>query len=209
LSTNFINFLKRYWSSIKFKYDINREQWLKERNLEKQDVLWVHEIFRCQLKNRFEGQFPMLADGLWLHSPIILGELIDIAVKDLAGSINDKIVSKEIFIDDRMLTIAGMPDILDEKTRTVIEVKYAGGAIKEPLQHHVLQVKTYKWITGYLNAELWYFTRNGCSSFPVEYPITEDELVSAVKGNGVPAFPEWECRYCIYKTLCPGVGEGK
>jgi len=209
LSTNFINFLKRYWSSTKFKYDIQREQWLKEKGLEEEDVLWVHEIFRCRLKNTLEKQFPMLADSLWLHSPIILGELIDIAVKDLAASVNDKIVSKPVFTNDKMLTIAGMPDIINEKSKTIIEIKYAGGAIKEPLQHHLLQVKTYLWLTDYNYAELWYFTHKGCSSFTVSEAITEDDLIAAITGNGIPAFPEWECKYCIYKGICPGVGEGK
>ncbi|NOZ81915.1 MAG: Dna2/Cas4 domain-containing protein [Candidatus Micrarchaeota archaeon] len=159
-----------------------------------------------------------------------LGNILhDFVVKVLRSEKNPEIellkheFPLRISVDD--FVIAGRVDdllLIRESGRSIlVEVKSCrdASAIKEPKQHHKMQLQFYMHATGIRNGILLYIGKNDLSTKAFEIEFDEDmcrEIIErfrilhqCLKNGKLPIaeakqFPDmsWMCSYCEYKEKC-------
>jgi len=174
--------------------------------------LHVHDIVRCKHKSVMETMFPEFMRSPSAH--IFIGEAIDEFVKKIIEIKREDLfpdlesteieVSREIRLEDdgeeKVITIIGKPDIVLRDA--IVEIKYSRTIEDKPLEHHVMQLKLYLFLTNKKKGYLIYVTPRGMREFVIEEEVSDDYVKELLRSWSSPRF-EWECDYCHYKEICP------
>ncbi|MHA1616856.1 MAG: CRISPR-associated protein Cas4 [Candidatus Njordarchaeales archaeon] len=178
----------------------------------KENEIHVHDLVRCKHKSKMEDLFPEFARS---PSPnIFIGEAVDEFVKKIVEMQREKLfqdletteveISREIVIEKKdgaeKVVIIGKPDII--LSDAVVEIKYARSIEDKPLDHHVMQLKTYMFLTKKEKGYLIYITPRGLKEFKIEENVDEEFVKKLLQEWSSPRF-EWECEYCQFREICP------
>jgi len=158
-------------------------------------VLFAHEICSCPKKREFSVIFPELRDSISLKPSVMIGELIELAVKDIL-SLKGLDLHKTI---GRYVIFGGI-DMYDPNTNTVFDIKYTTG---EPLpkEEHALRVAVYKWLAETDKGYLIYISPRGFREFEVKKSLSDDDIIDLIENSRIPKWKN-ECSYCIYREFC-------
>ncbi len=182
-----------------------------ETHIRKENVIWVTDLVRCDLKREYENKFPEIALKDFFNPVFILGDLIHKGLETTLRSVfGDRIEievegEKNITLPDgRSVVIKGRSDAIlrvDGK-RIGIEIKSSRSDLGIPLDHHIDQVKIYNWMFDLDKTILIYITGERITQFTVEARMSEDEIVSRILHKNYPRY-SWECGYCAFSIICP------
>ena len=162
-------------------------------------VVYVTDLVRCSQQAHFDRLYPDIAVYRYANHKIVEGLLIHRGLSSIFGDSSE--VEREVEVDG--VKIRGRADLLLDDT--IYEFKFSN-IRNGPHGHHILQLRIYLWLFNVKKGYLVYFTSDGIYEYMVEDPISEDEvkeLLRELQENKIHPRHEWECRYCIYTTLCP------
>ncbi len=199
-----------------------RKYHLKRSVLSSGDVVFVHELVTCSQRRVFDLSGDYIQSWVTAHgvSPIV-GELIHEGFTRVLGEkLGDYIIvyerefTKLVDLGGRVVSVIGTPDIVllkGEVPEVVVDIKFTRSP-KIPYDHHKLQVMLYRWLTGAKYSFLLYVCPDvGLKLIEVSEYLTDDDVAKLVKETlenlAHPRF-EWECQYCIYRSICPYVRTG-
>lgn len=172
---------------------------------------YVTDLIYCPLKYKYQKIYKELTISSAVNPTTLLGEFTHYGVEkilvDLFGSSNVRLeidYERGLEVDGVLYVVKGRVDAVISDW--IIEIKTSRFDISIPQNHHVMQTRIYLWLTGLTHALLLYITSNRIAEFIIDKPATDGEIADLIRGtiSGAPA-PRysWECRFCIYATLCP------
>jgi len=179
----------------------------KKYKEEKEDVIHVHELISCKYKSEFAKDLPELFTPI--RPPVLIGEAIDEYLKQLfendeeLSALTESTVAefqKVIKVDESKITLIGRPDVVLKDM--VVEIKYSQFENNLPREHHIAQVKIYLFLTGKRKGKLIYITNKQLREFDVDNDWSEREIIDLFRNWTSPRY-EWECTYCIIRSICP------
>jgi len=174
-------------------------KWLLERKAMPNEIA-VYELCSCRQKSIFNRSLPELILSESLRPGSIIGELIHEGLEKIFGY-EEKVFKKSIDIEGVKYTLCGQPDYFDGEV--LIDFKYTTAPEHTlPKEHHLLQVKLYKWITEAKEAYILYITPRGLFTIKVEECLADDDVRRLFETWSSPRFP-WECAQCLYRSHCP------
>jgi len=181
------------------------EQLAKLEEARREDVLYVTDLVVCSHKLRLRHMYPELTVNF---DPLaITGSLIHIGVeKYLAnqGFTVEYSVEKEFEVDGRKYVLKGRVDAYHPGEGIVVEVKSSKSPQGKPLEHHVLQLQIYLNLLEARQGILVYITPEAFLEYSVEREkLNVKSLIRAVISDEVHPRWSWECKYCVYRRLCP------
>jgi len=202
----------KVWEAILDKiYEVQREVLEKissSLSLEKPYSASVTTILHCYTRARFDKKY-----GLYRPIPTnintLLGLLFDFTIKVVLQGYpppDHHYVKEYEDSDGNKYTIHAGPDVVlgDE----VVELKYTSMPLEKiPLEHHELQLKIYMNILD-KSGRLVYLTPYGVREiyYSREEALTDREVAELARQFFIekksPRY-DWECQYCLYKSLCP------
>lgn len=202
----------KVWSMILDKiYEAQKEiidKIVSSISLEEPYSAPVTTILHCYTRALFDKKY-----GLYKPIPtninMLLGLLFDFTIKVALQGYPppDHYYVKE-FVDGggvKYKIHAGPDVVLDDE---VVELKYTSMPLdKIPLEHHELQLKIYMNILG-KNGRLVYLTPYGVREiyYSAEEALSDEGVAKIAREFFIekksPRY-EWECQYCLYKSLCP------
>jgi len=178
-----------------------RQEELEHIEKREQNEVYVTELVECPLKREFRKE-------LWFlevtNPSLILGRLVHEGLEKLLQQMFlDKQVQIEVEVEKEFedMKIKGRIDAIVDNE--IVEIKYMRGIRGElPLEHHELQLKLYKWLTGIRKARIIYITPDGIKEYKNDKPINSAEIMQILENNNIPRY-EWECKYCAFAKFCP------
>ena len=180
-------------------YLVQRHQeTLEKLSMKKDNEIWVHELCECALKREWRKRLPWLEAS----SPqTVIGDFLHRGFLSWLASSGYYEVEVDLAREYNGYLIKGRADAVSRDE--VLELKYmAGFRERNPLEHHVLQLRIYLWMAGKYLGRLIYLTPDGFAEYPVNEPISEMELAGLLEDISAPKWEEWECGYCPYKSWC-------
>jgi len=187
------------------KYIVEKQKWKEElvkRGFKR--VYAVHELCECSMKRKLRREFPDLEIANIYNPRILLGEIVHRGMAAITSLPCEHKVNKVIKVDGEDVIIGGSIDFYDKVTNTIYEIKYTTSIDHAPYEHHILQVKLYKWLCDTDEAYIIYISPGGIKAYKVDETIDEEGVKELVKSEATPRW-SWECKYCIYKPFCPVV----
>ncbi len=184
----------------------------KERIEKKQDnEIYVTDLIYCPLKYRYQKIYKELSIATSINPVTIMGELIHIGVERLVLDLlrernveSEVEVEKRISIDGKEYVIKGRIDLIVDNN--IIEIKSSRSDTNIPHEQHILQLKTYLWLTGYKKGLILYITSNRIAEYEIVEALSDGEVSDLVRsilsGEPAPRY-QWECSYCPYALICP------
>lgn len=162
------------------------------------NVFWVTDLVRCDMKRSLELLLPPEIVSLFYIKPqIIHGELVHAGTEAWFG-VREEEVERQL----GPYKVRGRPDVWLKDEGTVVEIKVVRPEAKVPMDHHVLQLRIYMWLTGAKFGRLLYITHEWIKEYTVEDPLTDEGVLGLIEDRRSPRY-DWECDYCPYKSFCP------
>jgi len=169
---------------------------MKEKYKHIPDAIHVHDLVRCSHKKVMEERYPELWEDVYEIPAVQLGELVHIGLGMLPKL--DKIEPVlEKTVDE--YRIVGRPDVVTPQA--VYDFKTIRKLPMDVLSHHRLAAEIYAWLAE-RPAYVIYFNPMGFKEFGPIDPIPEKEVKRLIEEPKIPRWPEWECDYCIFNTVC-------
>jgi CRISPR-associated exonuclease Cas4 len=197
--------IDQIFSDMSRKYIKSREELRKRFQREGKILLFVHELCECSHKRKMRQRFSQIERAETYNPRFAVGQLIEEALKLRFQNEREHIYTKELGVDGKngkSYVISGMIDIIDQETKTPIEVKYLTTLGSKPYEHHVLQLRLYLWLVKVRKGELLYISPEGLKSYPIRKPLTDGEVIRLIREEKAPRWNEWECYYCPYQQFC-------
>ena len=178
-----------------------RDEELKHIEKREENVVYVTELVECPMKRVFRKD-------LWYfettNPSLILGRLVHEGLEKLLKQIfPNHNIQTEVEVEKQYgeLKIRGRIDaIIDD---VIVEIKYMRGIKGElPLEHHKLQLRIYKWMTGKRKGIILYITPDGIKEYKDDKPVNNAEIMQIIERNEIPRY-DWECKYCAFSRFCP------
>ena len=175
---------------------------MRERYARVEGAVHVHDLCACSHKAEMRSRYPELEELQRYRPAILVGELVHTAVETLCeecGLQPGQRLEAEV---EGLGVLTGLPDLVDDEA--VYEIKFQRALPNQlPKPHHTLQARVYAWMTGRRVARLWYVSPDGFREYELQ-PLTEEELRRHVEAwrSRRPLWPEWECKYCVWRELC-------
>ncbi len=196
-------------SELLYQWKIEDTKKRMESRLENE--LYVTDLISCPLKLRYSKLYKELALASAFKPVALMGELLHLGLEkllsELLGVDNVKTeveYEREVVVDGTTYIVKGRVDAIVGDV--LIEIKSVRSDTHIPLQHHVMQVRIYLWLTGLPKGILVYITPDRIAEFLIDTPASDGEVTdlvrSTIEGRPAPRYP-WECSYCIYSQLCP------
>jgi CRISPR-associated exonuclease Cas4 len=177
-----------------------------------EDTLYVTDLVRCPLKVRFEEQYKELAMSEVFAPSMLLGDLVHSGLEDfLKREFNAEVeveVEKEIPVNGKTVKIKGRADAIIQQNneRIVVEIKSAKGDKGLPLEHHKAQLQLYLWLFNVRKGILIYVTPDRVTEYIIDQPADEVGVIrlteETLRASKAPRY-QWECKYCVFKVICP------
>ena len=187
--------VRKIVDQAKSKYILKRLELRQEWENKGYTVLFAHELCSCPKKREFSTLFPELRDAISLKPSVMIGELIELAIKtlmNLEGIDTHKIVGKYV--------IFGGIDMYDPETNAVFDIKYTSGE-PQPKEEHELRVAVYKWLLDTDKGYLIYISPKGFREFEVKRTLSDEDILDLIESEKSPMWKN-ECNLCIYKEFC-------
>jgi len=173
----------------------------------RKDIWGVSELMMCAEKHEMKLRYPDIVESADFTPRFILGTMLHRGIQANVITMEEwdaeALFARDIEVEGRRLVVVGFPDLVKRDMSELIEIKYAGALRLDPLEHHVLQVRGYLWLTNAGLGRLWYFTPDRMAEFLIEQPLRDDDVIRMLAEPRRPAYPDWECRYCFFSRLCP------
>jgi len=171
-----------------------------QRNEEKKSgVVFVTDLTRCALKSHYEERLPFLSQP----SPsMTLGKLLHLGMQQYLQRKYEGQEEVTLIKEIEGVKIRGDIDFLTKDT--VFEIK-SGRDFKgnEPAEHHLLQTRLYMWLANREKGKIIYVTLGRLAEYDIDRPMSDDEVRILLKDKATPRWTEWECDYCLYRSICP------
>jgi len=187
------------------------EQLEKLEEAKQPNIIYVTDLVSCSHKYHLRRKYPELTIGF--EPSAILGVLLHKGLEDIIGSEGyevEKSIEKTIEVGSEKYIVKGRVDAYNPESRIVVEVKSSRSTGELPRQHHVEQLNIYLNMLDASQGILIYITPDRI----LEYSVSREkiELKNMVKNivndQTHPRYP-WECRYCIFRKICPYYTEEK
>ncbi|HIP66018.1 MAG TPA: CRISPR-associated protein Cas4 [Pyrodictium sp.] len=174
-------------------------------------TLYITDLVSCSHKRVLRHVYPHLL--LRFEPPLIVGDLIHAGLAKMLEDENEWIaeynVERKFEVDGIEYKVLGRADLVkvdsSGKPVYVVEVKTSKELPQNaPLEHHVIQLQLYMNLLEVDKGSLIYITSDAL----VEYEFDRqhiniiDLIRETVNDNMHPRY-SWECRYCVYRKLCP------
>ncbi len=196
------------------------EQAVKEyrehlEELTSEDVIYVTDLVACSHKRVMRLNYPMLSFSF--EPPLVLGSLIHKGLQSLLASAGWKAevpLEKKVKVMGREYRVLGRADLVkyDEEGRAiaVAEIKTAKSLPETlPMEHHALQLQIYMELLGAEAGVIVYITPERLVEVEVERRrIDLKRLVLETISDSVHPRYQWECKYCVFRRLCPYAVKG-
>ncbi len=173
-------------------------------------IIYVTDLTSCSYKRFYRLHYPQLS--FKFEPSLILGDLVHLGLAALVGEDaawrSEVEVRRLLDIDGKEYTLLGRADLVlyDEgKPVHVVEVKTMKEASHNlPLEHHELQLQVYMNLLGVGEGTLLYISPDALLEIPVARRSIDigglaKETVDLAKA---PRYA-WECKYCVYRKICP------
>ena len=182
--------------------DHSIEKYLKPfigRELRENEIT-VHEFIGCKRKMLLLRNLPELEYSISINPRIVLGELIHLGILKILGKRDEKIVYKDIILNNKRYRFIGMIDAIINNS--IIDFKFTLLPSENlPSEKHVLQVKMYMWLTGLEEGYLLYFTPNEILEYKIDEKLSDEDIKRLYEHWDSPRY-SWECDYCPVKRYC-------
>ncbi|RLE70920.1 MAG: hypothetical protein DRJ45_04480 [Thermoprotei archaeon] len=182
--------------------DHSIEKYLKPfigRELRENEIT-VHEFIGCKRKMLLLRNLPELEYSISINPRIVLGELIHLGILKILGKRDEKIVYKDIILNNKRYRFIGMIDAIINNS--IIDFKFTLLPSENlPSEKHVLQVKMYMWLTGLEEGYLLYFTPNEILEYKIDEKLSDEDIKRLYEHWDSPRY-SWECDYCSVKRYC-------
>ena len=164
----------------------------------KENEIWVTELIECSLKREWRKTLYFFES---LSPPTIIGDFIHKGFLTWLKENGLYEIEVEFQKEYMNFVIKGRVDAINDSE--VLEVKYMKTLKdRDPLEHHVDQVRLYLWLTDRPKGRIIYLTPDGCYEHDVTVPMSNFEINELLTAKQSPRYPEWECSYCVFKDFC-------
>ena len=187
--------IRKIADQAKSKYLLRRIELRQEWESKGYKVYFAHELCSCPKKRELAAAFPELRDTISLKPPVMIGEMIELAVKtllNLKGLDLHKTIGRYV--------IFGGIDMYDPDTKSVYDIKYTTGD-PIPKDEHVLRVAVYKYLAETDKGYLLYISPRGFKEYQVTRTLDDSSIVKLIQNNKAPMWSK-ECMYCTYREFC-------
>jgi len=191
--------------------------WIMKRQVEKlQDardprVVYVTDLVACTHKYHLRKKYPELT--LSFEPVAVLGDIAHAGLGKLLAEKGFEVeyeVSREVVVDGESFVLRGRVDAFKRDEGLVVEIKTSRSAVNLPKEHHLKQLKVYLELLGASNGVLIYITPSKIVEYYVKHePVNiEVEVKNLLVDASHPRYT-WECRYCVFRKICPFYQPGK
>ncbi|NPA05101.1 MAG: CRISPR-associated protein Cas4 [Crenarchaeota archaeon] len=195
--------------------DILYQHKLKEyeerlRQLTDPSIVYVTDLTSCSYKRFYRIHYPHLS--FKFEPSLVLGDLVHMGLSTLVTSTgewrSEVEVRRSFDIDGKRYTLLGRADLVQysgDKPVHVVEVKtMKESSLSLPLEHHELQLQVYMNLLGVSEGTLLYVAPDTLVEIPVHFRELDlgSMMEETVYMRRAPRYG-WECRYCIYRKICP------
>jgi len=192
-------------------YEMKLMQVEGDFDVTRRDIWGVSELMMCAEKHEMRHRYPDVAESADFTPRFVLGTALHRGIQANIIGVGEwdaeALFARDVEVGDKRLVIVGFPDLIKNDRSELIEIKYTSALRAGPLEHHVLQVKGYLWLTNAELGRLWYFAPNRMAEFIIEQPLGDNDVVRMLANPKRPAYPDWECRYWFFSRLCPHAKE--
>jgi len=179
---------------------INRKIEESQQHLEEkaENEVWVSELVECSKKSELRLKMPYLD----VPSPTTLvGQLVHLGAYVALRQFFDADYEVEAEKEIDGIKVKGRIDAI-LKEGIVVEVKFMRASVeREPLAHHVKQLRLYLWLTGLEKGVLLYVTPDGIYEHEIDMPLRDEQVRMLLQDQQAPRY-EWECSYCPWSGFC-------
>ncbi|HIP85560.1 MAG TPA: CRISPR-associated protein Cas4 [Pyrodictium sp.] len=187
------------------------EYMLRLKELTDPHTLYVTDLVSCSHKRVLRHAYPHLS--LRFEPPLIVGDLIHAGLAKMLEDENEWVpeytVEKKFEINGTEYRVLGRIDLVkidsNGKPIHVVEIK-TGKELPQnaPLEHHVIQLQLYMNLLEVDKGSLVYITSDALVEYEFDrQPINILDLVRETINDSIHPRYAWECRYCVYRKLCP------
>jgi len=181
------------------------EQLSRLEEARREDVVYVTDLVLCSHKLKLRRMFPELS--LAFDPITVTGNLIHIGVEKYLkdhGFVVEYSVEREFEIDGKRYVLKGRVDAYHPDEKIVIEIKSSRTPQNKPLEHHILQLQVYLNLLEARRGVLVYITPEAFLEYAIEREkLNIKSLIKAAVNDEVHPRWSWECKYCVFKKLCP------
>lgn len=179
---------------------LNRLEEIRSKN-----IIYVTDLTACSHKLKLRRLYPELS--LRFDPSAITGNLIHIGVEKYLSEQGFSVeypIEKEVEVEGKKYVLKGRIDAYHPDKNIVVEIKSGRETQNKPLEHHVLQLQIY---LNMLNADqgiLLYITPEGFLEYSVaREKVNIKSLLKTLVNDEVHPRWSWECKYCVYRRICP------
>ncbi|HIC98760.1 MAG TPA: CRISPR-associated protein Cas4 [Pyrodictiaceae archaeon] len=187
------------------------EYMLRLKELTDPHTLYVTDLVSCSHKRVLRHAYPHLS--LRFEPPLIVGDLIHAGLAKMLEDENEWVpeytVEKKFEINGTEYRVLGRIDLVKVDSNGepihVVEIK-TGKELPQnaPLEHHVIQLQLYMNLLEVDKGSLVYITSDALVEYEFDrQPINILDLVRETINDSIHPRYAWECRYCVYRKLCP------
>lgn len=168
-------------------------------------VIYITDLVSCSHKHHLRKYFPELLLGF--EPPLVLGDLVHLGLeKMLSESSFETEVEIEgaVVLEGNEYVIKGRVDAINREEGIAVEIKTSRSGIFLPKENHIEQLNIYLNMLGYGKGILIYITPDKLVEYEIERTALDIESIvrETLEDKAHPRY-EWECKYCVYRKICP------
>ncbi|MET1129212.1 MAG: CRISPR-associated protein Cas4 [Thermoproteota archaeon] len=183
------------------------------RELADPRTVYVTDLVSCSHKRVMRLAYPLLS--FQFEPYMLLGDLVHRGIQSLMVEMGrwraEVSVEKEVDVGGEKYKLKGRIDLVrfapsGDQAEEVVEVKTVRDLTRHeyPLEHHILQLRIYMNLLSVKRGLLLYVSPSRIAEYEVEpADVDVEELVRQTVYDEVRPRYQWECRYCVYRKLCP------
>ena len=174
-------------------------------------ILYVTDLVSCSHKRILRQVYPHLS--LRFEPPLVIGDLIHAGLakmlEDEGGWAPEYNIEKKFEVNGAEYRVLGRVDLIkvdnDGKPVYIVEVKTSRELPQNaPLEHHIIQLQLYMNLLEVDKGSLVYITSDALVEYEFDkQPINIIDLIRETINDSVHPRYAWECKYCVYRKLCP------
>jgi len=163
-----------------------------------EDEVWITDLTECPRKAEFRVKMP----DYNLPTPsTIVGDFVHVGVLSWLREFYEAEIEKEITKEIDGWRVKGRIDAV-VNDQFIVEIKFMRASVeREPLPHHIEQVRLYLWLTGLEKGVLLYVTPEAVYEHEITIPYRDEQVAELLREKQIPRY-DWECSYCNWSGFC-------